>query len=145
MLGAGAISLDIEAASRCDCGRKPSKLTRSANGAVFDAGDDRLNLSLVLEDDDAKLALRETAVLQTGSEKASRVMRPATAQRLMDNTAHFWQDWLRHSTTPDAGGKRPRVLAITPKLLDYAPRGASRPCWLVLTDVTTPDALSKRC
>ncbi len=140
----GRISFDIEVAPRFDYGRKSHELTVSDEGAVFDAGDTRLSLSLIREEGDEQLGRQVTTtaegslravltleegqmrgvVLETGPDVAPKMMRPAEAQQLADDTAHFWHDWLSQSTYT---GRWRAVLersAITLKLLTYAPSGS---------------------
>ncbi|UNK44285.1 glycoside hydrolase family 15 protein [Arthrobacter sulfonylureivorans] len=139
----GKISFDIEVAPRFDYGRQSHELSVSDSGAVFDAGETRLSLSLIREQDDERLGrsistdegmLRAVldleegqmrgVVLETGPDVSPTFIRPAEAQQLADDTAHFWHDWLSQSTYT---GRWRAVLersAITLKLLTYAPSGS---------------------
>jgi GH15 family glucan-1,4-alpha-glucosidase len=138
----GTISLDLEVAPRFDYGRRTHEVDINDEGAVFDAGDMRLTLSLVREEDDARLAEGEVTeagdvrsritleqgqlrgvVLETGPDSVPSVLRPAEARRMLDDTAHFWQDWLSQSTYAGRWREELERSAITLKLLTYAPSG----------------------
>jgi GH15 family glucan-1,4-alpha-glucosidase len=138
----GTIVFAIEVAPRFDYGRHAHRLTVSADGALFDADDTRLTLSLIREDGDPRLARYEATddgdlrvslsleqgqmrgvVLETGPDRVPHVVRPAEAQRLMDDTAHFWQDWVGQSTYDGRWREELQRSAITLKLLTYAPTG----------------------
>src|SRR4051794_8649811 len=138
----GTVSFDIEIAPRFDYGRRSHEVRLSEEGAVFDAGDMRLTLSIIREEDDARLAIAEVTdagdvhatitleqgqlrgvVLETGPESTPRVMRPAHARYLLDSTARFWQDWISQSTYSGRWREELERSAITLKLLTYAPSG----------------------
>ncbi|HEY9478068.1 MAG TPA: glycoside hydrolase family 15 protein [Microbacteriaceae bacterium] len=138
----GTIAFAIEVAPRFDYGRHAHRLTLSEDGALFDADDTRLTLSLIREDGDARLGRYEATddgdlrvslsleqgqtrgvVLETGPDRVPRVVRPAEAKRLMDDTAHFWQDWVGQSTYAGRWREQLQRSAITLKLLTYAPTG----------------------
>lgn len=112
----GQISFDVEVAPRYDYGRRSHHLTRSGDGAIFDTGETRLALSLIRGDGDDQPGhhatdagdLRATVnlkqgqmrgvVLETGPDVSPRMMRPAEAQLLLDDTTRFWHGWLSQST-----------------------------------------------
>jgi GH15 family glucan-1,4-alpha-glucosidase len=139
----GQISFDVEVAPRFDYGRRPHELILSSDGATFDAGETRLALSLIREETDDQPP-RHTAtdegdlhitvdleqgqmrgvVLETGPEVMPRLMRSTEAQRLVDDTAHFWHDWVSQSTYAGRWREELERSAITLKLLTYAPTGA---------------------
>ena len=138
----GTITFAIEVAPRFDYGRRAHRLTVSEDGALFDAGDTRLTLSLIREEGDARLGRNEATddgdlrvslsleqgqmrgvVLETGPDRVPHVVRPAEAQRLIDDTAHFWQDWVSQSTYTGRWREELQRSAITLKLLTYAPTG----------------------
>jgi GH15 family glucan-1,4-alpha-glucosidase len=139
----GRISFDIEVAPRFDYGRRTHRLSVSGDGAVFDAGETRLALSLIREEAEERLGRYEATdegdlrislsleqgqmrgvVLETGPDAAPRVMRPAQAQLLLDDTAHFWHGWVSQSTYAGRWREELERSAITLKLLSYAPTGA---------------------
>ena len=139
----GQISFDIEVAPRFDYGRRPHHLSVDGDGALFDAGEVRLALSLILEENNGPLTrknITETGdlhntlhleqgqmrgvVLETGPDVVPRIMHPAEAQRLVDDTARFWHDWVGQSTYAGRWREELERSAITLKLLTYAPTGA---------------------
>ena len=138
----GQISFDVEVAPRFDYGRRSNHLTLSGDGAIFDTGETRLALSLIRGDGDDQPGhhatdagdLRATvnlkqgqmrgAVLETGPDVSPRMMRPAEAQLLLDDTTRFWHGWLSQSTYAGRWREELERSAITLKLLTYAPTGA---------------------
>jgi GH15 family glucan-1,4-alpha-glucosidase len=139
----GRISFAIEVAPRFDYGRQTHHLSVSGDGAVFNAGENRLALSLIREEEDDRLGRYDATdeddlgislsleegqmrgvVLQTGPDVVPRVMHPAEAQRMFDDTAHFWHDWVSQSTYVGRWREELERSAITLKLLTYAPTGA---------------------
>ncbi|HSO17626.1 MAG TPA: glycoside hydrolase family 15 protein [Arthrobacter sp.] len=139
----GEISFAVEVAPRFDYGRRPHRLSLSGDGAIFDAGATRLALSLIREEADDRpgryeasdvgdlhvsLSLKQGqmrgVVLETGPDVVPRVVRPPEAQRLVDDTTHFWHDWISHSTYTGRWREELERSAITLKLLTYAPTGA---------------------
>ncbi|WP_024368290.1 glycoside hydrolase family 15 protein [Arthrobacter sp. TB 26] len=112
----GQISFDVEVAPRYDYGRRSHHLTLSGDGAIFDTGETRLALSLIRGDGDDQPGhhatdagdLRATVnpkqgqmrgvVLETGPDVSPRMMHPAEAQLLLDDTTRFWHGWLSQST-----------------------------------------------
>ncbi|MET1034402.1 MAG: glycoside hydrolase family 15 protein [Arthrobacter sp.] len=139
----GRISFQIEVAPRFDYGRSTHRVSVGSEGAVFDADDTRLVLSLIREEGDERLARYDVVderdlhialsleegqmrgvVLETGPDAAPHEMRPAEAQRLVDATARFWHDWLSQSTYSGRWRETLERSAITLKLLTYAPTGA---------------------
>lgn len=138
----GQIAFDIEIAPRFDYGRRKHGLTTSEHGARFDAEGARLTLSLIRAEQDERLGRPEVTekgdlrvtlsllegqmrgvVLETGLDAEPQTMQPAEAQRLMDDTAHFWHDWLSQSTYSGRWREELERSAITLKLLTYAPTG----------------------
>ena len=138
----GSISFDIEIAPRFDYGRQTHQLSISGQGAIFDAGQTRLSLSLIKEAEDEQLGSYEATdagdvrislslvegqmrgvVLETGPDVTPALVRPAEAQQLADDTAHFWHHWLSQSTYTGRWREELERSAITLKLLTYAPTG----------------------
>jgi GH15 family glucan-1,4-alpha-glucosidase len=68
------------------------------------AGDERLGRYDATEEGSLRITLGlqegqvRGVVLETGPDTAPRVVPPAAAQRLLDDTAHFWHDWGSQST-----------------------------------------------
>jgi GH15 family glucan-1,4-alpha-glucosidase len=139
----GEISFAVEVAPRFDYGRRPHHLSLGDDGALFDAGETRLALSLIREEGDdrpgryeasdagdlhATLSLRQGqmrgVILETGTKAVPSLVRPQEAQRLVDDTAHFWHDWIGQSTYTGRWREELERSAITLKLLTYAPTGA---------------------
>ena len=139
----GEISFAVEVAPRFDYGRRPHHLSLSGDGAIFDAGNTRLALSLIREEGDdgpgryeasdvgdlhVSLSLKQGqmrgVVLETGPDVVPHVVRPSEAQQLVDHTTHFWHDWISHSTYSGRWREELERSAITLKLLTYAPTGA---------------------
>ena len=139
----GRVSFDIEVAPRFDYGRHEHHLSLSDEGAIFDAGETRLVLSLVREEEDEQLGRYEATdegdlhvslaleqgqmrgvVLETGPGLVPRMLRPAEVRRLFDDTTHFWHDWVSQSTYAGRWREELERSAITLKLLTYAPTGA---------------------
>jgi GH15 family glucan-1,4-alpha-glucosidase len=138
----GTFEFDIEVAPRFDYGRRTHRLTASEAGVQFDAGDTGMTLSLIREDAYDRLGRYEVtdegdlhiwlkldegqmrgAVLDTGPVRPPVVMPPAEAQRLLESTAHFWQEWVGQSTYTGRWREELERSAITLKLLTYAPTG----------------------
>ena len=138
----GAVTFDVEIAPRFDYGRQSHEVTVTDDGASFVAGDSALTLSLIRGQGDERptqveqteegdlrltLSLREGqmrgVVLETGTDQPPRAMPVAEAQRLFDDTAHFWQDWVGQSTYTGRWREEVQRSAITLKLLTYAPTG----------------------
>jgi len=138
----GTLAFDVEIAPRFDYGRQTHEVTITEDGASFVAGDSTLTLSLIRGVDDERptkveqtdegdlrltLSLSEGqmrgVVLETGSAEPPHAMAVAEAQRLFDDTAHFWQDWVGQSTYTGRWREEVQRSAITLKLLTYAPTG----------------------
>ena len=138
----GEIAFDIEIAPRFDYGRKEHQVTVTDDGASYTAGDSTLTLSLIRDPDDERLGREQPTdggdirfslnlvegqmrgvVLETGSDAVPRAVAVADAQRLFDDTAHFWQDWVGQSTYTGRWREELQRSAITLKLMTYAPTG----------------------
>ena len=138
----GSMTFDIEIAPRFDYGRRAHQLHVTENGAVFDAGGSTLTLSVVREATDERLAQRQTSeqgdvslrgtmlagqvrgfVLETDAEAPPQRVDPAEVQRLFDDTARFWRDWVGQSTYTGRWREELVRSAITLKLMTYAPSG----------------------
>jgi GH15 family glucan-1,4-alpha-glucosidase len=138
----GTITFDIEVAPRFDYGRKRHHLDASDDGAIFETDDIRLSCSLIREETDGRLGRYDATpdgdlhatlsltegqmrgvVLETGPDIFPAVVRPAEAQKLLDATTRFWQDWVGQSTYAGRWREELERSAITLKLLTYAPTG----------------------
>ena len=134
--------LDIQPAF--DYARKPHKLDVTADGAVFEA--DGLELTLhaaglpdgPTPDTQLKLerrgdGLRATRTLRAG-ESGGMILESMGGQprripvdeidRLEEDTANFWRDWVHRSTYTGRWREMVTRSAITLKLMIYAPTGA---------------------
>jgi GH15 family glucan-1,4-alpha-glucosidase len=138
----GTITFNVEIAPRFDYGRQTHELTVTEAGAACVAGDTTLTISLIRDPDDKKLGRVEPSddgdlrfslslaegemrgvILETGGDAFPRAVPVAEAQRLFDETAHFWQDWVGQSTYVGRWREELQRSAITLKLLTYAPTG----------------------
>ncbi|MCU1505173.1 MAG: hypothetical protein QOG18_1693 [Microbacteriaceae bacterium] len=138
----GTIEFKIEVAPRFDYGRRTHRLIPSEAGVQFDAGDTGLTFNIIRELDYTQLGRYETtdegdlhiwltleegqmrgAAIETGPVHQPVVMVPAEAQRLLESTAHFWQEWVGQSTYTGRWREQLERSAITLKLLTYAPTG----------------------
>ena len=138
----GSIEFDLEVAPRFDYGRQKHQVTLREDGATCTAGDSTLTLSLIRDHDDERLgqsALTEDGdlritlaltegqmrgvVLETGGDMSPAAVPVAEAQRLFDETARFWQDWIGRSTYTGRWREMVERSAITLKLMTYAPTG----------------------
>ena len=138
----GEVDFDIEIAPRFDYGRREHQTTVTDDGAQYTAGDSSLTLSVIRDSGDERLARPEPTddgdlrlalhlvegqmrgvILETGSDAGPHAVSVADAQRLFDDTAHFWQDWVGQSTYTGRWREELQRSAITLKLMTYAPTG----------------------
>ncbi len=140
----GSMRFKIDIQPRFDYGRAQHTLEFSEGGAIFRSGDMHLTvhgiaprgaciktMGLELEQDDQGLrwarTLREGeiggVVLESMGGMPTMVP-PEEAQRLADDTAEFWRDWLRRSTYTGRWREMVARSAMTLKLMTYAPTGA---------------------
>ncbi|HEV7948765.1 MAG TPA: glycoside hydrolase family 15 protein [Glaciihabitans sp.] len=138
----GTVTFDVQIAPRFDYGRQPHTVSVSEGGASFVSRDSTLTLSLIRNVEDARAADAQPSedgdlhftlslsegqmrgvVLETGSSAPPSAMPVAEAQRLFDDTAQFWQDWVAQSTYTGRWREEVQRSAITLKLLSYAPTG----------------------
>jgi GH15 family glucan-1,4-alpha-glucosidase len=140
----GSMRFKIEIQPRFDYGRAEHTLEFSAGGAVFRSGDMHLtvhgiapegatlqSMGLDVEPDEKGLrwarTLREGEIGGVVLESMGgppRLMPPEEAQRLADDTAAFWRNWLRRSTYTGRWREMVARSAMTLKLMTYAPTGA---------------------
>ena len=140
----GTMRFVMEIQPRFDYARKVHKLELSEDGAVFRAEGLELTVHSVgipgtsLREQgvtverygDGLRAVRTLragqtggVVLETMGGRAPR-LRPEEVQRLADETARFWQGWLRRSTYRGRWQEMVARSAMTLKLMTYAPTGA---------------------
>ncbi|MBV9855732.1 MAG: glycoside hydrolase family 15 protein [Streptosporangiaceae bacterium] len=127
-----------------DYARQPHKLDLSENGAVFESDDMELTLHWARPSDESLRerdlhierhgdGLRGTATLRAGQTGGvilesmggpPRRITPEELQNLADETAKFWQSWVRRSTYRGRWREMVTRSAMTLKLMTYAPTGA---------------------
>jgi GH15 family glucan-1,4-alpha-glucosidase len=141
----GTMRYRIEIKPSFNYGRTPHKLDFSEHGALFHADDQALavhgiaplgssvrDLNLSIEQADQSLSwtrtLREGEIgglmLESTPALPDRVIPPEEAQRLADDTARFWRDWLARSSYTGRWREMVGRSAMTLKLMTYAPTGA---------------------
>jgi GH15 family glucan-1,4-alpha-glucosidase len=140
----GVMRFKIEIQPRFDYGRKPHKLEISGDGAVFASSDLELTMHGIAPEGtslgDAGVTLerhndglRWTRTLREGEiggmvlesmGGTPRIVTPGRAQRLQEETARFWREWLTGSSYRGRWREMVARSAITLKLMTYAPTGA---------------------
>jgi GH15 family glucan-1,4-alpha-glucosidase len=140
----GTMRFRMELQPRFDYGRASHKLEMSENGAVFQSDGMELTVHPVtsyegpLQDTGIKVirdgdGLRWTRTLRAGETGGvvvesmggtPRRIPEEEMQRLADDTAHFWRDWLHRSTYTGRWREMVARSAMTLKLMTYAPTGA---------------------
>jgi GH15 family glucan-1,4-alpha-glucosidase len=140
----GVMRFAIEIQPRFDYGRKSHELETSEDGGVFRSeglelamhgiapkGASVKDLGVTVER--AGDGLRWTRTLREGESggvvlesggAAPQIMTTEQVQRLQEETARFWRDWLHRSTYTGRWREMVARSAITLKLLTYAPTGA---------------------
>jgi GH15 family glucan-1,4-alpha-glucosidase len=138
----GRIPFDVDIAPRFDYGRQQHKTHLTEHGAVFAGDDMTLTVHPVREPGDARLIQMRTSeegdvhlsltleagqvrglVLESAADGPPREIRVAEFQRMFDDTARFWRDWLARSTYTGRWRETLQRSAITLKLMTYAPSG----------------------
>ena len=140
----GTMRFAVAIQPRFDYGRKPHTLELTEDGAVFRSegldltmhgiGDEGVSIAqagVTIERDGDGLrwtrTLREGqiggVVLESDGGTPRRVS-PAAAQRMADDTARFWRDWLHRSTYRGRWREMVNRSAMTLKLMTYQPTGA---------------------
>src|SRR5271165_4266738 len=140
----GTMRFVMDFQPRFDYARQPHKLELSDDGAVFQADGMELTLHTVgtpgtaLADQgvtverhgDGLRAARTLRAGQTGGivletmGAQPRRLPPEEVQRLADETARFWRDWLHGSSYSGRWREMVARSAMTLKLMTYAPTGA---------------------
>jgi GH15 family glucan-1,4-alpha-glucosidase len=140
----GSMRFAIEIEPRFDYGRRPHTVEVSDHGAVLRSdgleltvhgiapeGSSVRDLGITVRPDQG--GLRWTRTLREGESGgvvlesmggAPRMVSPAEAQRLQDETERFWRGWLHRSTYRGRWREMVARSAITLKLMTYAPTGA---------------------
>jgi GH15 family glucan-1,4-alpha-glucosidase len=140
----GSMRFAIEIEPRFDYGRRPHTMELTVDGGVFRSEGMDLtvhgiaepdttpeNLGIVLDRTGEGIrwtrTLREGqtggVVIETNGGTPCRVP-PQEAERLADETARFWRDWLHRSTYRGRWREMVARSAMTLKLMTYAPTGA---------------------
>jgi GH15 family glucan-1,4-alpha-glucosidase len=140
----GTMRFAIEIQPRFDYGRATHKLELTDSGGVFQSDGLELTVHGIAPQgtsvQDAGITVeragdgvRWTRTLREGEiggvvlesmGGAPRLVPPEEAQRLADETARFWRDWLHRSTYRGRWREMVARSAITLKLMTYAPTGA---------------------
>jgi GH15 family glucan-1,4-alpha-glucosidase len=128
----GCLRFRLEVEPRFDYGRHEPSVTVERGGAVFRAPGGRLALSApvaleptragVTAEFELRAGERRTFVLESG-DQASPPDEQET-QRLRNETARFWRDWLGQSNYTGRWREMVHRSALTLKLLSYRPSGA---------------------
>jgi GH15 family glucan-1,4-alpha-glucosidase len=140
----GTMRFAMEIQPRFDYGRAAHKLELTNSGGVFQSdgleltvhaiapeGTSIQDVGITLERDTD--GVRWTRTLREGEiggvvlesmGGAPRLVPPEEAQRLADETARFWRNWLHRSTYRGRWREMVARSAITLKLMTYAPTGA---------------------
>ena len=140
----GTMRFAIDIAPRFDYARKPHKLEFAEHGAVFRADGMELTVHGIAPQGTAIPELGITLQRSTDELRWTRTLRageiggvmlesmggtpqllpPEEAQRLAEETARFWRDWLNRSTYTGRWREIVARSAMTLKLMTYAPTGA---------------------
>jgi len=140
----GTMRFTIDLQPRFNYGRTEHKLEVTDGGAVFRADGMRLavhgiapvsssilDLGLEVQQADSGLQWKRTlregeigGVMLEWMGEEPRLIAPEAAQRLADDTARYWQNWLRRSTYRGRWREMVARSAMTLKLMTYAPTGA---------------------
>jgi GH15 family glucan-1,4-alpha-glucosidase len=137
----GSMSFAMDLQPRFNYGRAKHKTEMSAGGAVLRSDDMRLSVHLAGgggEKNGAALqrsgsGLRASWTLREGEVAgvviesmggAPKRVGTGELQRLLDDTARYWRDWLRKSTYTGRWREMVSRSAMTLKLLTYEPTGA---------------------
>jgi pentatricopeptide repeat protein len=136
----GTMRFAMDLQPRFDYARAPHTTEISDNGAVFRSGDTALTLHTVGSRAAAPTSLRRqgrgvratwtlsegqaTGVVLETAGGPPRRLPPGELERLTNDTASFWRDWLGRSTYTGRWREVVARSAMTLKLLTYAPTGA---------------------
>ena len=141
----GTMRFAIQIKPGFDYGRTPHKLDFSEHGAMFHTdgqamgvyaiapkGSSLRDLNISIEQADQSLSWTRTLregeiggmILDWAGGMPDRLVPPDEAQRLADDTARFWRDWLARSSYTGRWREMVGRSAMTLKLMTYAPSGA---------------------
>jgi len=141
----GTMRFAIEIKPSFNYGRTPHKLDFSEHGAMFHTDDQSMgvygiapkgstlrDLNFSIEQADQSLSWTRTLregeiggmILDWAGGMPDRLIPPDEAQRLADDTARFWRDWLARSSYTGRWREMVSRSAMTLKLMTYAPSGA---------------------
>ena len=140
----GEMKFRIEMQPGFDYGRAPHQVELTEGGAVFRSGGTHLTVhriarpglsvhDLGIQSEDGGQRLSWTRTVRAGEIRGMvlewmggipRMISPEEAQRLGEQTARFWRDWLGRSTYTGRWREVVNRSAMTLKLMTYAPTGA---------------------
>jgi GH15 family glucan-1,4-alpha-glucosidase len=140
----GQMKFRIDLQPGFDYGRAPHQVEFDEGGAVFRSGDSHLTVhriagpgqsiyDLGIQSEEGGRHLSWTRTVRAGEIRGMvlewmggkpRMMSPEEAQRLGEETARFWRDWLGRSTYTGRWREMVNRSAMTLKLMTYAPTGA---------------------
>ncbi|MGW1620090.1 glycoside hydrolase family 15 protein [Streptomyces sp. NPDC002172] len=140
----GTMTFDVEVAPRFDYGLMKHEVHITQHGAVFVAEDgteltvhpvrepedERLTEIMTHRDADVQVSLTLAAgeqrglILEMGAEGPPREVRREEHERIFDETAVFWRNWLAQSRYTGRWREVVERSAITLKLMTFAPSGA---------------------
>jgi GH15 family glucan-1,4-alpha-glucosidase len=140
----GEMRFRIDLRPGFDYGRAPHQAELSEGGAVFRSGDTHLTVhriarpglsihELGIQAEQTGQGLWWTRTVREGEIRGMvlewmggppRMMSPEEAERLGEETARFWSDWLGRSTYTGRWREMVTRSAMTLKLMTYAPTGA---------------------
>jgi GH15 family glucan-1,4-alpha-glucosidase len=140
----GEMSFRIDLRPGFDYGRAPHQIEITDGGAVFRSGAAHLTVhriarpglpidQLGIQTEASGQGLNWTRTVRAGEIRgmvmewmggAARLISPEEAERLGDETARFWREWLGRSTYTGRWREMVTRSAMTLKLMTYAPTGA---------------------
>ncbi len=130
----GEVEFEARVEPRFDYGRQPHQVHVNGTTAVFESGEQRLDLTSVspLERDGDDITSRFTVragdirgmVLESGASGAPQQIGSGQVNQLYLDTEAYWQRWLEQSTYRGRWREAVERSAITLKLMTYAPSGA---------------------
>ena len=129
----GEVEFEASVEPRFDYGRRSHRLHVDGTTAVFEAGDQRLQLTSVaaLERDGDDVRSRFTVragdtsgfLLESGASGSPQRIGGGEVIRLFLDTVSYWQRWLEQSSYQGRWREAVERSAITLKLMTYAPSG----------------------
>ncbi|MGH8971265.1 MAG: glycoside hydrolase family 15 protein, partial [Actinomycetes bacterium] len=132
----GSMRFAFECAPRFDYGRAPHKLELLPEGAIFHSDSLQLTLhgsghgAMRQDGDDVRAAITVEAgqvggvMLEAAADGPPRTVAPEEFRGMLEETEHFWHEWLGRSTYRGRWREMVNRSAITLKLMTYAPSGA---------------------